>query len=146
LASGWLHHATMSLLSCVGVAREIVVGSPRMFEHKSEPLASRTAFIKRMAAGFAISMAIITAALGIGVYGYHRIAGLPWIDALLNASMILGGMGPVDRLTTTGAKAFASAYAIFSGLMFISVMGVILAPAVHRIIHRFHLDDDSDAG
>ena len=117
-----------------------------MFEHKSEPLASRTAFIKRMAAGFAISMAIITAALGIGVYGYHRIAGLPWIDALLNASMILGGMGPVDRLTTTGAKVFASAYAIFSGLMFISVMGVILAPAVHRIIHRFHLEDDADAG
>jgi hypothetical protein len=112
-----------------------------MFEHHSQPLVSRTAFIKRMAACFALSLAMIAGALGLGLAGYHWIADLPWVDALLNAAMILGGMGPVDRLATTGAKLFASAYAIFSGLMFISVMGVILAPVVHRIIHRFHLED-----
>lgn len=118
----------------------------RMFEHHSEPIASRARFIKRMALSFGFSLAIIAAALGIGVCGYRWIADLPWIDALLNAAMILGGMGPVDRLTTTGAKLFASGYAIFSGLMFISVMGVILAPVVHRVIHKFHLDDgESDA-
>ena len=118
-----------------------------MFEHKTEPVASRATFIKRMAASFAVSLAMIAAALGIGVWGYHAMAGLPWIDALLNASMILAGMGPVDRLIDAPAKVFASAYAIFSGLMFISVMGVVLAPVVHRVIHKFHLDagdgDDS---
>lgn len=117
-----------------------------MFEHRSEPLASRQTFIWRMATGFAISLALIVVALGIGVSGYRWLAGMGWIDAVLNASMILGGMGPVDRLPTDGAKLFAAAYAIFSGLVFISVMGVILAPVVHRIIHKFHLDDqDSDA-
>ena len=111
-----------------------------MFEHKSQPVASRSAFIKRMAAVFGLATGMIAVALGLGVWGYHRFAGLSWIDALLNAAMILGGMGPVDRLVTTGAKLFASAYAIFSGLVFISVMGVVLAPVIHRIIHKFHLD------
>jgi hypothetical protein len=117
-----------------------------VFEHKSEPLASRTAFIKRMIASFGVSITMIAVALGIGVCGYHWTADLSWLDSLLNASMILGGMGPVDRLVTNGAKLFASAYAIFSGLMFISVMGVILAPMIHRIIHRFHLDDGDQDG
>jgi len=93
-----------------------------------------------MAASFGVSLAMIAASLGLGVCGYHWIADLPWIDSLLNAAMILGGMGPVDRLTTSGSKLFASAYAIFSGLVFISVMGVVLAPVIHRVIHKFHLD------
>jgi len=113
-----------------------------MFEHKSQPIASRTMFIRRMAASFGLSLFMITVSLGIGICGYHWIADLTWIDSLLNASMILGGMGPVDRLTTSGSKLFASAYAIFSGLMFISVMGVILAPLFHRVIHKFHLADE----
>jgi hypothetical protein len=117
-----------------------------MFEHKAEPLASRAMFVRRMGACFGLSLAMIAVSLGIGVCGYHRIAGLAWIDALLNASMILGGMGPVDRLTTSGSKLFASAYAIFSGLMFISVMGVILAPVIHRVIHKFHLADEDMNG
>ena len=91
---------------------------------------------------FGIAMALIAAALGLGVCGYHWLADLPWIDSLLNASMILAGMGPVDVLPTTTAKLFASAYAIFSGLMFISVMGVVLSPVFHRVIHKFHLDRD----
>ena len=110
-----------------------------MFEHKSQPVASRSFFIKRMATSFGMSLAMIAGALGIGIAGYRWIAGLPWVDAVLNAAMILGGMGPVDRLETTGAKLFAAAYAIFSGLVFISVMGVVLAPVMHRIIHKFHL-------
>ena len=113
-----------------------------MFEHKSQPVASHATFVKRMAVMLGIAMGMILMALGLGVAGYHWIADLPWIDSLLNASMILGGMGPVDRLVTSGAKLFASAYAIFSGLMFISVMGVVLAPVLHRIIHKFHLDHD----
>ena len=118
-----------------------------MFEHRSEPIASRAAFIWRMAACFGVSLVMIVAALGIGIGGYHWIAGLSWLDSLLNASMILAGMGPVDRLVSPAAKVFASAYAIFSGLMFISVMGVILAPVVHRVIHMFHLDQgDTGAG
>ena len=95
-----------------------------------------------MAAMFGVAMALIAMALGLGVCGYHWIADLTWIDSLLNASMILAGMGPVNILTTVGAKLFASAYAIFSGLMFISILGVVLAPVLHRIIHKFHFDND----
>ena len=116
------------------------------FEHKSEPIASRATFIWRMAACFGVSLVLIAASLAIGICGYHWTAGLSWLDSLLNSSMILGGMGPVDRLDNPAAKVFASAYAIFSGLMFISVMGVILAPVIHRVIHRFHLDDGGASG
>ena len=113
-----------------------------MLENKSEPIASRATFIRRMLACFGLSLAMIAVSLGIGISGYHWIAHLPWIDSLLNASMILGGMGPVDHLDASAAKMFASAYAIFSGLMFISVMGVLLMPVFHRVIHRFHLADE----
>ena len=89
---------------------------------------------------------MIAVSLGIGVCGYHRIAHLSWIDSLLNAAMILGGMGPVDRLEGSAAKVFASICAIFSGLMFISVMGIILAPVIHRVIHKFHLADEDMNG
>lgn len=82
--------------------------------------------------------------VGVGVIGYHLIAGLAWIDAFLNASMILSGMGPVDRLDSPQAKLFAAFYALFSGLMFVGVMGIMLAPWLHRLFHKFHLDD-SDA-
>jgi hypothetical protein len=79
--------------------------------------------------------------LFIGVAGYHWIAGLGWVDSLLEASMILGGMGPVNPVTTTGAKIFASGYALFSGLVFIALIGIVLAPAVHRMLHKFHADE-----
>ena len=114
-----------------------------MFEHKSQPVAPRTAFIKRMAVSFGVASGMIAVALGFGICGYRWVADLSWIDSILNASMILGGMGPVDHLDSRAAKLFASAYAIFSGLMFISIMGVILAPVIHRIIHKFHLDRNS---
>ena len=118
-----------------------------MFERKSEPIVSRAMFIRRMAACFGVSLVMIALSLGIGICGYHWSAALSWLDSLLNASMILSGMGPVDRLDNTAAKLFASGYAVFSGLMFISVMGVLLAPVVHRMLHKFHLDDgDTDKG
>jgi hypothetical protein len=81
-------------------------------------------------------------ALGLGVLGYHYIAGFTWVDSLLNASMILGGMGPMGELPSDAAKVFASAYALFSGLVFITVTGIVLAPVAHRVLHLFHLDND----
>ncbi len=93
-----------------------------------------------------LSTAMIAAALGVGVIGYRWFGGLDWIDALVNASMILGGMGPVDRMTTHAGKLFTSFYALFSGLLFIGAASVVLAPFVHRVLHRLHLDEDDDEG
>ena len=88
-----------------------------------------------------IALGLIAVALAIGVIGYHCLAGFGWIDSLLEASMILGGMGPINQLTTNSAKIFASLYALFSGLMFIGIMGVVLSPIVHRFLHKFHVDE-----
>ena len=92
---------------------------------------------------FLVTLAIVAFALLIGILGYHLIAGLSWIDSLLNASMILTGMGPVDPMKDTASKLFASAYALFSGVVFLSAVGIVLSPVFHRIIHAFHMDDDS---
>jgi hypothetical protein len=101
--------------------------------------------LRGAARGMAPSVALVgilaAGALFIGVSGYHWVAGLGWVDSLLNASMILGGMGPVDPLPTAAAKVFASAYALFSGLLFIAVMGIVLAPITHMVLHRFHVDE-----
>src|ERR1044071_6936355 len=102
-----------------------------MYEHRSKPLLPRTEFYARILRHGVLATLIAFVALGIGICGYHWIEGLSWLDALLNASMILGGMGPVNVLTTTGGKLFASAYALFSGVAFIGIMGVILAPFLH---------------
>ncbi|MFN0075265.1 MAG: hypothetical protein ACKVY0_02200 [Prosthecobacter sp.] len=112
-----------------------------MFESRTEPLAPRHAFLRRMATFFGLAFVVAVAALGVGVLGYHFFAGFGWIDSLLNASMILGGMGPVGEMNSDAAKLFASFYALFSGLVFISVMGIVLAPAAHRALHLFHLDE-----
>ena len=104
-----------------------------MFEWKHEKLAPLSVFVRRMVNSVAMASLLVLAALSIGVSGYHWIAGFDWVDSLLEASMILGGMGPVNRLTTMGVKIFASAYALFSGLMFIGVMGIVLAPAAAQI-------------
>jgi len=87
----------------------------------------------------------VSGSLALGVLGYHLIAGLSWIDAVVNAAMILTGMGPVNEMTTVGAKLFASFYALFSGVAFLTIVAVLLAPAVHRFLHRFHLDLAGDA-
>jgi hypothetical protein len=113
-----------------------------VFESRHEPILPRRIFIRRLFICLALALVIIAAALSIGVAGYHFIADLPWIDALLNASMILTGMGPVDVLPSKVAKVFASFYALFSGVVFISLMGLLLSPIAHRVLHKFHLSDE----
>ena len=99
-------------------------------------------FIHRAAIHLIVGACGIAFAAGVGPLGYHVFARLPWVDAFLNASMILAGMGPVDPLSTTAAKLFASFYALFSGLVFIALMGIVLAPWAHRVLHRFHVDEE----
>ena len=110
-----------------------------MYEHHTQSLLPREQFLRRVARHGGLSLLIIGLSLAIGVVGYRAFAGLDWIDALLNASMILTGMGPVDSMTTPGAKFFASAYALYSGIVFLVAIGILGAPFVHRILHRFHL-------
>ena len=112
-----------------------------MFEHKSEPILNRAAFLRRLARHGLIACVVVAAALAVGVLGYRGFAGLSWMDAILNASMILGGMGPVAAMQTSGAKLFASAYALFSGVIFIAVAGLLFAPIFHRLLHHFHMDE-----
>jgi len=111
-------------------------------ERKHQPLLSRSAFAGRLTASFAAASAFITASLLAGMVGYHLLEAMAWIDAFANASMILSGMGPLGALQTTAGKLFAGCYALFSGLAFITLAGVVLAPFVHRAFHRFHLADD----
>jgi hypothetical protein len=112
------------------------------FEHKSKPLLPWHAFIGRLTKHFLSATGLIFSALGIGVLGYHELESLPWIDSLLNASMILGGMGPVDPVKTTAGKLFASFYALFSGIVFLVAVGVIFAPLFHRFLHKFQLAEN----
>jgi hypothetical protein len=115
-----------------------------MVEHRQQPLASHRAYITHRLRSLVAAAAILLPSLGLGMLGYHFFAKLHWIDALLNASMILTGMGPVDTLQTNGAKLFASCYALFSGIVFITTAGVLLAPVIHRVLHKFHLQLESD--
>ena len=112
-----------------------------MYEQKHEKIAPASVFIRRMVTHIVVAALLSVVVLFIGIAGYHWIGGLSWVDSLLEASMILGGMGPVNPITTTGAKIFASGYALFSGLVFIALIGIILAPAVHRMLHKFHADE-----
>jgi hypothetical protein len=89
-----------------------------------------------------LAAAVIAGSLAIGMIGYHYLGGLGWIDSFLNASMILGGMGPVDPMTSSAAKLFAGTYALFAGLIFLGMAGVVFAPFVHRLLHRFHIDTE----
>jgi hypothetical protein len=93
---------------------------------------------------FAAAAVVLTLALIIGITGYHFLAGLSWVDSILEASMILTGMGPVATLTSTGAKLFASVYALFSGILFLITTGILISPVIHRVLHRFHVERDED--
>lgn len=104
------------------------------------PLLPTRVFVRRLAWSAFTFVLFVIASLVIGIAGYHCVGGLPWLDALLNASMILTGMGPVDRMETAPAKIFSSFYAIFSGVAFLTSIGLLLAPIVHRVLHRFHFD------
>ena len=111
-----------------------------MYEHRTHPLLSRAKFMRRVGHHLLLALFVVSIALGIGVFGYHYIAHLAWIDSLLNASMILGGMGPVDPLQSSAAKLFASFYALFSGLAFIGIASLMIAPFAHRLLHVFHVE------
>ena len=103
-------------------------------------LMPRHLFFRRVAWSALVAALLIGGSLGLGILGYHFAAGLGWLDSLLNASMILTGMGPVNPVTSPAGKIFASAYALFSGVAFLTIVAVLLAPVVHRFLHRFHLE------
>ena len=115
-----------------------------MFEHHKQPLASGQDFARRMLRFSLVTAGIILFSLGIGMLGYHYLESLSWIDSLLNASMILGGMGPVNALRTNAGKVFASFYALYSGIILLASVGVLAAPIFHRFMHRFHLELEDD--
>ena len=113
-----------------------------MYEHRKQRLASKPVFYLRIFKCIMIALLVMAICLLIGVAGYHYIAGAEWIDAIHNSSMILSGMGPVIGISNTAGKIFSSAYALFSGVVFITNIGIILAPVAHRLFHRLHLDDE----
>jgi hypothetical protein len=113
-----------------------------MYEHRKQPLLGWAKFAKRVIHHLILALLVLAVGLGIGVLGYHFLGELNWVDSLLSASMILAGMGPVDTLHSSTAKIFASCYALFSGLAFIGIASLIIAPFAHRFLHRFHLDEE----
>jgi len=113
-----------------------------MFEHHTKPLLPRKEYYRRIVHNVGLGTGVLTVSLGVGMTGYHHFERLPWIDAFLNAAMILSGMGPVATLQTDAGKFFAGCYAIFSGIALISILGIIFAPVVHRFLHKFHLEDE----
>ena len=110
------------------------------FEHRAQPVIPRREFLLRMARSGGVAAAFIAVSLVIGMLGYHGLEGMSWIDAFLNAAMLLGGMGPVTPPATTGGKLFAGIYALYCGLAVLAAAGVLLAPALHRLLHRFHME------
>ena len=111
------------------------------YEHRSEPILPRRRFLRRVLGHSLVGLALMLVSLSLGILGYRLTEGMSWIDALVNASMILGGMGPVNELHTGGGKLFASFYALFSGVVFIIMAGIIVAPLAHRLLHRLHLEE-----
>ena len=117
-----------------------------MFEPRHEQVIPSAAFFRRLLASLALAGCVLAFSLGLGVAGYHWIGGLGWIDSILNAAMILTGMGPVDRMDTTEGKLFSAGYALFAGLVFLSTFAIVVAPMVHRLLHSFHRAERRDAG
>lgn len=115
------------------------------FERRHEPVLPWPAFFWRLAGSTVIGAALVVISLAIGMIGYHHEMGLPWIDAFVNASMILSGMGPLTAPQTFGAKVFAGVYALFSGLAVLAIAGVVCAPVVHRFLHYLHADENDES-
>ena len=113
---------------------------PAPFPH-AEHIRHKRLFYFRFLKALGIAGGLIGFSLGLGMMGYHFIAGLGWVDSLLNASMILTGMGPVNVLTSDAAKIFASAYALFSGVAFLTASAILLSPVFHRVLHMFHIEE-----
>jgi hypothetical protein len=114
-----------------------------VFEHHTKPLLPRREFYRRLLHHAMLGTVIIVVSLGLGMTGYHVLEKMPWVDAFVNAAMILSGMGPVGNLNTDAGKIFAGCYALFSGLALVAILGIVFAPVVHRFLHKFHLEDES---
>lgn len=114
------------------------------YERHNQPLIEPSVFFRRVAIHGGTAGTIIAGSLVAGSMGYHYTEGMSWLDALLNASMILTGMGPVSELKTSSGKLFASCFALYSGIVFLVVTSIVLAPFIHRLLHRLHLDADRD--
>jgi hypothetical protein len=115
-----------------------------MYERHGEPLLPRGAFVRRLAYHAGASLGLVGLSLFGGMLGYHVLEGLSWIDAFVNAAMLLGGMGPVTELHTNGGKLFAGLYALYAGLVFLIAAGVIFVPVLHRFLHSFHLEAEAE--
>ena len=116
-----------------------------MYERRKDRLLPRRGFLKRFAVHLGVAVLVLVGSLVAGMAGYVYFEGLGWLDAFLNASMLLGGMGPVESPVTQGGKLFAGLYALYAGMVVLVVASIILAPVVHRVLHRFHWDDSSPA-
>jgi hypothetical protein len=112
-----------------------------MYERRNDRPLSRRRFLGRFVAHLSLGALVLVGSLGIGMAGYRHFEGLGWLDAFLNASMLLGGMGPVETPATPGGKLFAGLYALYAGMVVLVAASIILAPVVHRVLHRFHWDD-----
>jgi len=131
----------------VQVAEPASLFGRRPFERRHEPLLPARKFARRVVRYVCFAGLLVVGSLGFGVLGYHVWGGLAWLDALVNASMILTGMGPVDPITSVSGKLFTSLYALFSGVAFLTIVAVLFAPVAHRFLHRFHLElGDGPAG
>ncbi len=119
-------------------------GAPVRRLRRYKPLPPQQTFVRHLVRNFVLGTGMVFGALMIGVCGYHITASLGWLDSLVNASMILSGMGPVNPVTNSAGKWFESFYALFSGVVFITSVGVLLAPVARRFLHRFHLDIEAD--
>jgi hypothetical protein len=112
------------------------------FEHRTQPVLTRRRFMQRLARHGIYGLGLLSVSLALGITGYRWFAGFTWVDSLLNASMLLGGMGPVGDLPNDAAKIFASLYALYAGVVFLVLTGLLLAPVFHRVLHRFHWEAD----
>ena len=142
----WFAPGARSALSFVPGADLVAAREVRLYEHRSDAVLPRRQFLGRVTDHLIVSLVILAVSLTIGTVGYRFLAHLDWIDAFLNASMILTGMGPVSPLPTPAAKLFASLYALYSGVVFLAAVGVLAAPFFHRILHKLHVDDPDSAG
>ncbi|HSS49660.1 MAG TPA: hypothetical protein VLX28_12010 [Thermoanaerobaculia bacterium] len=117
-----------------------------MYEHRSEPLLPLRAFLLRLSQHGAVAFGLLGVSLLVGMAGYHLFEKLHWVDAFLNTAMLLGGMGPVDPPKTAAGKLFAGLYALYAGLVVITVAAILVTPVFHRVLHRFHADAEGGEG
>lgn len=109
-----------------------------MYESRTQPLLPRREFLQRLFMHAAAAYGLVLGSLAIGILGYHLLERLPWLDAFLNAAMLLGGMGPVDAPHSSGGKLFAGLYALYAGLVFLVTVALVFTPVLHRLLHHFH--------